>query len=325
MKLCGWILTLAFSMMVQAQESPDAPILEVTPAFENISLTAWTRARAFVDITAEVSGRCIVATSDIGAVIPKNGMFAQLDDTFAKLDLERNEAEQKRLKNQTDFLKREADRFKRLYEEKTISESNYETALNRYEQTALQLEALLIESKTLKERLDRHRLEAPSGWRVVDRRIEPGQWVAAGTMVGRAGDYRTLAAPFSVDAETLAWLESQKEIPLTLPDGATVSARLGRISPAFDPQTRKIAVELEIKEGIAQRGGLRVSLNIKIPHSGMVFVPRSALSKRYDAWWVTRQDGSELRVRVIGEGEDGAMRVQSGDLKPGDLLRGAAQ
>ena len=51
-----------------------------------------------------------------------------------------------------------------------------------------------------------------------------------------------------------------------------------------------------------------------------VFVPEAALEKRYEAWWVTTEDGREIRVRMIGPGPEGTSHVQSKELKAGDRL-----
>ncbi len=105
-----------------------------------------------------------------------------------------------------------------------------------------------------------------------------------------------------------------------------MAASLLRVSPAFDEVSRKIAVELEIGEGVEDpRGGLRAELDLAIPlSSGAVTVPESALVRRYEQYWLQRPDGESVKVVYLGreEGAEGAaVRVAAPAVKAGDRFR----
>jgi len=159
------------------------------------------------------------------------------------------------------------------------------------------------------------------------RGIEPGQWVAAGQVVGRAGDFSTLLVPFALTPEQfVALTHPRTPLTLVLTDlGQELPASIKRVNPGFDPETRKIAVDLSLGGNERMlRGGLRAVLTLDMPEAeGVVLLPREAVEERYEDHWVIRADGTRVRVVILGNhgGEDGTLiRVSGQGLKPGDRL-----
>jgi membrane fusion protein, multidrug efflux system len=92
------------------------------------------------------------------------------------------------------------------------------------------------------------------------------------------------------------------------------------VSPDFDPQTRKVQVELKLHKGdFPFRGGLRTTLRLKLPEAASVFlVPESALLRVYEEDFLQRPDGGRVRVVVMGAAEGGMVRAASDQIAPGD-------
>ena len=314
------ILVLA-GFTVTAQEG--GHVVTAESAFEETTLTGFTRARARMQLTTEVAGRCKDVYADVGDV-PPSGVFAQLDTTFTALDLEQNQRRQDRARNNLAYLNKELKRFDDLLQKRTISQSAFDELEQRRDQARLELAELETGSKILKERAERHSLKVPKGWRIISRLVEPGQWVNTGTVVAEAGDYRKLYIPFALEERAWRHLKAAgAEITLSLPDyGVTVNADMERTSPAFDETTRKVKLELAVSEGMPDlRGGIRVEWRLRLgARPGEVLVPEHCLERRYDAWWLTREDGERMEVRLISQDTGGKSRVIGDGLKPGDRL-----
>ncbi|WP_250645555.1 hypothetical protein [Salidesulfovibrio onnuriiensis] len=110
-------------------------------------------------------------------------------------------------------------------------------------------------------------------------------------------------------------------MPLLLPElGMTVHAHVERVSPGFDPETRKINVDLQIDKGDFEfRGGVRTELTLDLPDpGGSVLVPASALVKAYEEHFLVLPDKERVRVVLLGSGPDNTRRVTSPDVRPGD-------
>ncbi|MBW1896027.1 MAG: HlyD family secretion protein [Deltaproteobacteria bacterium] len=171
-------------------------------------------------------------------------------------------------------------------------------------------------------------IRIPSGWTITERAVEPGEWIAVGKHLGKAGDFRTLLVPFSLSPDEYRALKDLEGVPeLHFPDevegGTALRAVLERVSPAFDPETRKISVDLAVREGLSEmRGGLRAELSLYLPDpSGAVLVPSSAVQERYEEFSLTRPNGEQVRVVVLGNGPQSTVRVRSPHVKPGDKFK----
>ena len=312
----------------RAKSIPPDKVFSAQPAMRQVALTGYTRARRMVDIVSEEAGRCVKVAADIGDVIGKDGVFAVLDKTYINLAIEKNQVDQKRLKKTIAYNAKEVRRYTQLVSRDTAAQSKLDELQNRLDQSEFQLQALRVEEANLRERRERHVITIPAGWNLVEREVEPGEWVSVGRHLGKAGDYRTLLVPFSLSPEELAALKKLEYGPsLHFPEegknGATLKAKVERISPAFDPATRKTTVDLAVSQGLYEnRGGLRAQLILMIPDaSGAVLVPSSAVSERYEEFWLTRENGQLVRVVLLDRGPNNTSRVRSPEIKPGDKFQ----
>jgi len=324
-------ITIAAALLAAASAAA-AETFTALPSERTVALTGYTRARATMELVSENAGRVLDVTGDVGHVIGESGVFARLDPTFTALDLENNRVEQKRLAEVIDYNHKEAKRYRELVKSETAAQSKLDELEYLLVTSQRELEALKVKERIYLERLARFTVKAPAGWTVVERHVEPGEWVAAGQVVGRAGDFNTLVAPFALSPQEHARLmEREGSLTVHLPDsGETVPARIYRTDPEFDEQTRKIGVELALGNGKRlteiehYRGGIRVRLELNVADaSGSVIVPRRAVSLRYEEHWLTREDGSGVRVVVLGPGPNGygdMLRVASPEVSPGQTF-----
>ncbi len=299
-------------------------------AVQTAVLRGYTRARWQRFLTCEESGRCLEVRAEMGDQIASDGLFAKLDPTFINLELEANQAAAARLENQMAYWYREVERYRKLSGSKAVSETRVQELELKYDQARLGLVELKVKAAVLKERRRRCQIKAPAGWHLLVRKVEPGEWLTMGRIVGQVGDYRTLLVPFSLTIEQYEWLKREKEaLSLVLPSVVTgqpslkVPAHLLRISPAFDQKTRKIKVELEISEELPEmRGGIILELVIDLPEAGAVVeIPMTAVTERYGAFWLVRENGEEVKVVKLGQAANGDLRVVGENVKSGDHFR----
>ncbi len=226
------------------------------------------------------------------------------------------------------FHAKEVGRFEKLVERETAAQSRLDEIQNKLDQAEFQIKTLKVQETELKERRSRHHIRIPQGWSIIQRDVEPGEWVSVGKHLGKAGDFRTLLVPFALSPEEYRALKRIKgsiELSLSSEGQNTISlkASVARISPAFDPETRKINVELAVTETLSEnRGGLRAELTLEMPDpSGAVLIPAAAVAERYEEFWLTRANGEKIRVLFLGDGPDNTYRVRAAKLNPGDKFR----
>ncbi|ABB38359.1 efflux transporter, RND family, MFP subunit [Oleidesulfovibrio alaskensis G20] len=301
-----------------------AAVFVVEPAHRVVTLTGFTRPRTRLALVSEVPARCTQVYADVGDPIGEKGVFATLDTTFIRLELQANRADQQRLKSDVAYFDKETSRYRNLVGGKHAAQSQLDGIVRDLVTARQQLERLRIDEMTLAERLRRHTISAPSGWRVIERSVEPGEWVTQGQKLAVIGDFDTLLVPLALSVREFEALKAMERIELTLPDSGTrISAVVERVSPDFDPATRKINVDLQVTgETGVLRGGIRTELALRMPdEGGAVAVPQSALTRAYEDWFLVRPDGERVRVLVLGPGEQaGTMRVRSAQVHAGDVF-----
>lgn len=300
---------------------------------KTVTHTSFTRARAVLDVVSEVSGRCLTVTADIGQPLPPEGIFATLDATFVHLDLDANNVKIQQAKRQLRFDREQVDRYDQLLASKASAKVRLDALELQRDQTELLLRELQQVENRLQETLRRHRISAPAGWLVTERHIEPGQWVIAGQVLGRLGDFRRLMVPLALTQDEVNGLPAGK-VPLFFPElDLQGEATVHRRSPAFDPETRKNRIDLLLTSATMRklpesRGGIRVAVQLSVPDPMQaVLVPDSAVTERYEEHWLTLHNGESVRVTLLGPaspppGKTGKwVRISAKDITPGERLQ----
>ena len=298
-----------------------AEIFKASQASRVITLIGFTRPRVEMTLVSEESAVCTKVYSDVGDTIGSSGRFAELDPTFIKLEIAQLQADLKRLRSDLTYYDKEAKRYTKLVKRNTAAQSELDLHIRNFESAEALLHSTQLKLNVDQEHLRRYTLRGPEGWRIIKRYIEPGEWVNKGEKVAELGNFKTLLVPYALTIPELKKVRNLKNITFRLPDlGIKVPAHLERISPDFDPETRKVEVDFEISKGEFEfRGGLRTELDIKMPDpGGAIEVPQSALLKAYDDNFIVRPDGVRVKVLVLGDTEDGKARVSSRAIKAGE-------
>lgn len=300
---------------------------EVRPSTRVIELTAFSRPRARLPLVAEMSGRIETVLRDIGEPIGEDGVFARIDATFLRLELEENAVEQARLRDQVAFDTREVERYRELARNNNVAAAQLDDTRQTLRNDTQALHRLDVQARVLAEKISRTRVLAPSGWRLIERRIEPGQWVGNGERLGEVADFSVLLLPFALTPEQLAALRTAPE-PLTvdLPElGLRIPAAIYRINPALDEETRKIDVDLRLQTPVEpQRGGLRARLRLPLPDPGHLLIPAAAVHRGLEESWVQPLTGGPVTITILGSeriDDQEWLRARASGIAPGDRLR----
>lgn len=334
--IMGWLLGGACwpaltAPQAEAPAAAQAEVAQAQAAWQQISLTGFTRPRTVLPLATEVAGKVQSVSIDVGEAVPESGRVACLDERFLVLDLRANQAEQGRLRVDITYFLKQVQRHRKLVKQSSSAQAQLDEFERNLGNARQQLRALKVQQAVLEERQQRHCISAPPGWRMLKRQVEPGQWINVGQAVAEIGDFSTLLIPYALSMPEYQALRRQAEdLRVHLPDlNSTVAARIERVAPGFDERSRKINVDLQIGTGVdPRRGGLRAVLTLNIPDpNGAVLLPARALRERYETHWLQRPDNTEVKVMLLsreaGPGQDVQVRVSSPEVKAGDrfLLR----
>ena len=306
----------------------------VQPASREITLTGYTRSQTTMTLSSEVAGRVLQINYEDGQVIGELP-FLRIDSTFVDLEisgvrhsLDQLKITQSKRRSRVDYLQKEYRRIDNLFRRGSSPESRRDTALEDLDQARLDLKAIGVEIaiartrlKELQERKSRHTIYAPAGWVVVAKQVEKGELVTLNTSVARVADFENLVVPLSVSAQELAAIQKLTlEFDVVL-EGKPARAAINWINPEFDEKTRKLSIELIIRNYTGpRRGGLIFQLPLKIAAEGL-WIPKKAVTSRYENPRVfLKETGAEIKVLVLGQTEDHLIIANDPRLPPGTRL-----
>lgn len=330
------LFLLAAPLPARAQSDPEQDANCRARAFlRGAAMTGYTRPDTTITLVSEFSGKVLAVTADVGEPLPTDRVFARLDPTFPRLDLEANRVEQQRLASRRDYFAKEVERYRELVGRDTAAQATLDELEQQHDQARHELDGLAVSERRLLEQIDRLTVKAPpmgggARWRVMERMVEQGEWVAAGQPLATLGDFSTLIVPVALTPREYDWLRSNAgELQVTLPDnqGMRLGARIDSVAPGFDAETRKIGVDLAIEpRGFEARGGVRVVFEAPVAdQSDAVLVAERCVAERYEEYWLTKPDGQQIRAVVLDRaaaGPDGEpdYRLSAPGVRPGDVF-----
>ena len=329
------VLMVIFPFALMAGEP-----LVVRPAVKTVELVGYTRAVRSMTVTSEVSGRALRVNYDVGDTVGAKKPLIEVDTVFidqavlsAEARVEQLEVSFERAESRALYLEGEFNRIDYLHKEDRATGIRRDAVHQDMVQARLEVDSVRAELAVaraslaeLSERRNRHMITVPAGWIVTARLVEPGEIIQPGGQLARAADFRRLIVPLAVSKAELDALKDKKgDIPVRI-EGMEAKARLNRINPAFDEQTRKIHLELALLGYKGERrGGLKATVPLSVRAEGML-VPRAALMSRYGNPRVRlASTGESVQVIVIAESGDHIV-ISSHDarLAPGVVLSPAA-
>ena len=262
------------------------------------------------DVGAEESGTVRAVLHDKGGRVEAGDVLIELDRRLLKADMESARARR-------DLQVFNAERVARLYEAGKVSEYEKLNAESVRDQAVAAAEAAAV-------RYERCAVPAPFGGLVADRYVEPGELVAAGTMVARVIDPYTLKLVGTVTEREVPWLREGAPAEVTL-DGheGTVVGRVAWVGFEADTASGKFKTEIHIDNpDLALRSGVVGRARIhKRTHAGVLAVPRDAVLAESGVAQVYVVDGDRARLRTVELGPDqGLMVVVAAGLDEGDLI-----
>lgn len=295
----------------QAEERSLAPVIWV--AGDVIS-------RNNARISAETSGT-LTWVAEVGDRIGKNGVVARIDNDFLKLQLEEARAEVTRVESQRGFLEKEVKRLRRL------AKSN-NTAQTLLDQTEADLSAAqadyvstLARVKQIEDRIRRSQARAPFPGIIVQRFMQPGEWVDSGDQVVQLLDTDSLEVHVMAPLSTMPFLQRGLEVQLQAGD-EQARGRIRSFVAAGHTASHLVDVRIDLLSGGWPVGKtLRVALPAAAPRK-VVVVPRDALVLRRSGAAVFRVDEENTAQRIMvrtGAAEGDVIEV-TGDIAAGDKV-----
>ena len=220
------------------------------------------------DLTAEVDG---VVTN----IYFESGDTVKRGDLLLSMASASEQGELKRLQAQAELTELNRKRSEQLYERKTISKSEYDTAVA---ETNVALAAVQAQ----KGRLEQKSVKAPFDGQLGIRRVNVGQYLGVGVAIATLQKLDPINVDFSMPERYLSILAPGLKVSVTVDayGDKNYEGQVLAIEPKVNPQTRNVDVRARLSnpDGLL-KPGLFATVVVSLPNSNEVTViPRSAVN-----------------------------------------------
>lgn len=282
----------------------------------SIVTTASLEPEQQVTMLSETQGIVDKILVDEGGRVREGQVLAQLSNREKSVALQKATI---RLEN----AKQELDRKQRSWDQKLISQSDYDKA--KYD-----MDVAESERNTALVDLDRSTIRAPFAGIVTERFIEKGQNINPQSQLFTILDADPLEAKIYLPEKEILGLQDKQSAELTLNSQKEVvfTGQIKQINPAVDSKTGTVKVTIQITKAPAQvRPGSFVDVKLVTQrHDNALLVPKKALIDEAGSKYVFMINGNTASRRNIQIGfmDDQFAEVISG-IKAGESVVIAGQ
>lgn len=169
-------------------------------------------------------------------------------------------------------------------------------------------------------------IRAPSSATVIERQVNPGQWIEAGAVVVKLANLSTVWVMASIPESRLPAIQegAPADIRVAAVDNAVIAGKLAYVEKELDVETRTAPVRIEVSNpGQRLRIGMfaDVAIQGRRLEGNQLLIPSTAVQRigERTVVFVPLEDDGKFQVRDVelGDESEGLRSVRSG-LKPGE-------
>ncbi len=252
---------------------------EVNPLQEFIGTVAFKNSSM---IAAQNSGIVQSINFELGDKVKKGKTLVQIDADILHAQIKAAKANLSSAQDSSQNSSKDYERYKALLDSKSITQKEYDDALLKMNSSKSNVLANEANLRQLEIQAYKKNIKAPYDGIVVEKNIQLGEWVNAGTAVAKIVDPSNVEVIFNVPSNIVNGLEVGTQYPMNI-DGKEISATLSAIIPNGDKLTRTFPVQFKanIKDMFVYEGQeAKVSLS-KNGKINALILPRDAVIKRF--------------------------------------------
>jgi RND family efflux transporter MFP subunit len=290
------------------------------------SASGVIQARYNAQVGFLVSGRLVSRKVDIGAIVKKGDVLAQIDPTDFKNKLVSAQSQVTAAESQVAQAAPQEARQAQLLKDGFTTRVNYESALNSLNAAKASLESARANLQLAQDQVGYTTLKADSDGAVTATGADPGQVVNAGQMIVQISQLDPIEAVFSVSERAVTLVRPGTTVHVALqstPDVA-VEGPIREVSPMADPVTGTFTVKVSLPDAPpAMRLGAVVNGSVQIKGQSVAEIPTTALLQNGNqaAVWVVSPQDKKVRRQPVTVVNYGANTVAISDgLKEGDIV-----
>lgn len=285
---------------ITVESNVQIPVNVATAAMDTLNesliktgtLVAWQDAT----VSATSSGNLLSVSFDLGSVVGKGAVMAQIDNRLLQLKLEAAELQQKKL--QKDY-----ERFTVLLKGDATTETNLQDIKYNLDNATNQI-------SQIRKQIADNLIKAPISGQVVEKKVEVGEFVNPGTVLARIVDVAKLKADIKVSEQDAYKLRKGQKVVMTTDLYPSVQFE-GAV--LFVSQEGDAAHNYQVQIGVTNtsahplKAGTFVYADFSQKSSrAVLMIPRSALVESMKNPYVyVVENGKAVSRKIVPGGESG--------------------
>jgi len=268
-------------------------------------------------IAAEVGGRIIAVSADMGQEVIEGQVLAEIDPEDFRLARKLAEADIKRLQSLKRAQSLQVKRLSALVRKKSANQSALDEAEAQFGALQAQLIAARVRLQQAERNIARTRITSPVSGKVDERRISAGDYVKVGTPLFHITTLNRLRVrlPFPESMGELLRVGLPVRLSTPVVPGSQVAGEITDIRPEITRSNRAINVIIDLDNPGDWEPGASVSGAVQVElHKGAVIVPEASVVRRPAGTVVyVITDGKAVQRAVqTGLRRDGQVEILSG-------------
>ena len=254
-------------------------------------------------VAAEVAG--IVEKIDFreGARVKAGQPLVKLRSDLLEARINGTRANYEQAQIELERARKDLNRIKALFSEKSVSESLYDE--NHYRVLAQEKQVAALKATLDQQQLEinRTQIHAPFSGLVQEKLTEQGQWIATGGQIAVIADDQQIEVNIDVSQHLLTFLQAGRQLAVRS-GGKNYTGRFVHFIPQGDIATRTFTVKLALDQAKGLIGGMEAHVSLPNgPKLDSLLVPRDAVLKQFGKqiiFLAVEGKAKQVAVRVNG-------------------------
>lgn len=196
-------------------------------------------------VVSRISEKLNKIVKNVGSVVKKNETIALMENQIWRESLNQAEASLRSIEARHQQVKQDYERYKRLFDEKAVSQQQWERIRSSMQEADASLAQLQAAYSQARERFEETYIKAPFDGTVGSFYFDEGDMIQMGQSVAKIVNTNLMKAKLNIPDLYINKLSEQQSIYAKFPalSNLQFEGRVNRIDPAIDPLSRTIEVE----------------------------------------------------------------------------------
>lgn len=282
------------------------------------SYTGEVKSRYESNIGFRIGGKIISRAVNVGDLVKKGQLIAQLDPNDTRLNAQAAHADVQTAQANLALAQAELERRQQLYRQQFISKSALDSYETQVKTTQARLEQARSQAAVSQHQTGYTQLVADRSGVIGMIQAEPGQVVTAGQTVAQIYDLQTLEVLIAVPESRIGNLHVGDAAHITLTDvSQSYQGRVREISPAANSQTHAFDLRIQLLDADQRiKLGMTAQVSVDQAHSAQsIIVPVTAVTQQNghpSVWVIDAQQKAHARQVTTGALTENGIEITGG-------------